>query len=73
MKTNRKNENQRQFKGRTIRKLMGGGGGGGGGGRSTKKNSRKGKFNLKKFLQVPSLSEVNLVLRVTTKSSAFAN
>ena len=36
-------------KGRTIRKLMGGGGGGGAG-EFQKKNSRKGKFNLKKFL-----------------------
>ena len=34
------------LKGRSIRELMGGGGGG----RSTKKNSRKGKLNEKKFL-----------------------
>ena len=33
-------------KGRTIRKLMGGGGAG----EVQKNNSRKGKFNLKKFL-----------------------
>ena len=38
-------------KGRTIRKLIGGGGGGSGGaGEVPKKNSRKGRFNLKKFL-----------------------
>ena len=35
------------YKGRTIRKLMGGGGGAG---KVQKKNSRKGKFNEKKFL-----------------------
>ena len=33
------------YKGRTIRKLMGGGGG-----EVQEKNSRNGKFNLKKFL-----------------------
>ena len=49
------------------------------------KNSYKEFDNEKKFLRLensppphnfsngPSLSEVNLVLRVTTKSSAFAN
>ena len=36
--------------GRTIRKVMRGGGGGGGCGRSTKKYSRKGKLNEKKFM-----------------------
>ena len=38
--------NMSPIKGRTIRELMGGGGGG----RSTKKYSRKGKLNEKKFM-----------------------
>ena len=33
-----------------LENLCGGGGGGGGGRAKCKKNSRKGKFNLKKFL-----------------------